>query len=79
MEYVDVTPKWSGIIRVLIAALEDGTDAGKQVAREEVIRLARQYDIACETLQELLDQSEVTAEFDDAVMVRVPRHVWEKL
>lgn len=79
MKTIDVTPTWSGIIRVLIAALEDGSDAGKQVAREEVIRLARQYDIACETLQELLDESDVIAEFDDAVMVRVPRHVWEKL
>jgi hypothetical protein len=79
METIDITPTWSGIIRVLIAALEDGTDAGKQVAREEVIRLARQYDIACDAIAELLDQSEVTAEFDDAVMVRVPRYVWEKM
>jgi len=52
-QVIDVTPTWSGIIRVLIAALEDGTDAGKQVAREEVIRLARQYDGACDAIAEL--------------------------
>lgn len=44
MEYIDLTPSWEAAARIYIAVLEDGTEKGKQAAREELMRLARQYD-----------------------------------
>lgn len=44
MEYVDMTPTWSDVIDIYIMALERGGEAGKRSAREEIRRLARQYD-----------------------------------
>ena len=48
-ETIDVTPTWSGVIRLLIAGVENGSES----AREEIIRLARQYDAACDEIEEL--------------------------
>ena len=48
-QVIDVTPTWSGVIRLLIAGVENGSES----AREEIIRLARQYDAACDEIAEL--------------------------
>lgn len=53
MEPIKVQMTWAGVTPILIAALEDGTDAGKQVAREELLRLASLYDRACEAMEQL--------------------------
>lgn len=53
MEYVDVTPTWSAVIDIYIAALERGSGAGVESARDEIRRLARQYDAACDYIREL--------------------------
>ena len=44
MEYIDLTPTWEAATRIYIEVLEHGTEEGKQAAREELIRLAQQYD-----------------------------------
>lgn len=44
MKYVDMTPTWEAATRIYIEVLEHGTEEGKQAAREELIRLAQQYD-----------------------------------
>lgn len=79
METIDIKMTWTGAARIYCAALEDGTHSGKIAARDELLRLARLYDGLCDRVQELRDESDVTAEFDDTVFVRVPRHVWEGL
>lgn len=43
---IDVTPTWSAIVPVLLAALENGTDEGKRMAREEIMRMADLLDAA---------------------------------
>ena len=53
MEYVDVTPTWAGVIDIYITALERGSGAGVESARDEIRRLARQYDAACDYIREL--------------------------
>lgn len=42
--YIDATPTWEGVMPILFAALESGTDEGKRIAREELMKLARQVD-----------------------------------
>ena len=44
MQYVDMTPTWESAAHIYIAALEHGTEEGKAAARDEIVRLARQYD-----------------------------------
>lgn len=44
MEYIDLTPSWEAAARIYITVLEHGTEEGKRAAREELMRLARQYD-----------------------------------
>lgn len=44
METIDLTPSWAGVMPVLVACLEDGTDEGKKIAREELARLAKAMD-----------------------------------
>lgn len=44
MRTIDMTPTWEQATRVYLLVLEDGTEAGKVTAREELLRLARQYD-----------------------------------
>jgi hypothetical protein len=44
MRTIDMTPTWETAVRIYMMVLEDGTDEGKVTAREELLRLARQYD-----------------------------------
>jgi hypothetical protein len=44
MRTIDLTPTWEQATRIYLLVLEDGTDEGKVTAREELLRLARQYD-----------------------------------
>ena len=41
---IDVTPTWQAVLPILFAALEDGTDEGKKIAREELRRMAQAAD-----------------------------------
>lgn len=41
---IDLTPTWAAIAPILIAALQDGTPKGQQMAREELIRMAALAD-----------------------------------
>jgi plasmid stabilization system protein ParE len=51
MEYEDLTPTWETAAEIYILALEHGTEAGKAAAREEIRRLARNYDQLVEELK----------------------------
>jgi hypothetical protein len=54
MEYVDVTPTWSAVIRIYLDVLQHGSGLDAQEkAREEITRLARQYDEACAYIAEM--------------------------
>ena len=44
MRTIDMTPTWETAVRIYLLVLEDGTEEGKVTAREELLRLARQYD-----------------------------------
>lgn len=44
MKYIDITPTWEQAARIYLMVLEEGSEAGKVTAREELLRLARQYD-----------------------------------
>lgn len=44
MKYIDCTPTWTGLMPAFFAVLEDGTDEGKKIAREELMRLAKAID-----------------------------------
>ena len=44
MKTIDMTPTWEAAVRIYIMVLEDGEEKGKEMAREELLRLARQYD-----------------------------------
>jgi hypothetical protein len=44
MKHIDITPTWETAVRIYLLVLEDGTEEGKETAREELLRLARQYD-----------------------------------
>lgn len=44
MKTIDMTPTWTGIMPGLLAVLEDGTETGKKLAREELMDLARKVD-----------------------------------
>ncbi len=43
---INVTPTWVGIMPALIMALQRGTEEGKRVAADELMRLAREVDAA---------------------------------
>jgi len=40
----DITPTWSGILPVLVAALQNGTAEGQLMAMEELKRMAKLAD-----------------------------------
>ena len=44
MRTIDMTPSWETAVRIYIMVLEDGEEKGKEMAREELMRLARNYD-----------------------------------
>jgi len=44
MRTIDMTPTWEAAVRIYLLVLEDGEEKGKEMAREELLRLARQYD-----------------------------------
>ena len=54
MEKISIAPPtWAAAAHVYCAALEGGTAEGRTAARDEIMRLARQYDAACDYVQEL--------------------------
>lgn len=53
-ETIDMTPTWTAAAHVYCAALEAGTGKGQQMAREEIMRMARQYDAALDERKELI-------------------------
>jgi hypothetical protein len=42
---IDLTPTWRGILPYLFEGLENGTEAGKKIAREEFARMAEAADL----------------------------------
>jgi hypothetical protein len=39
-----MTPTWETAVQIYIMVLENGEEKGKDMAREELLRLARNYD-----------------------------------
>lgn len=44
MKYIDMTPTWEQAVRIYLLVLEEGSEEGKETARDELLRLARNYD-----------------------------------
>lgn len=44
MKTIDITPSWETAVNIYLLVLEEGTKEGKATARDELLRLARQYD-----------------------------------
>jgi len=42
--YIDMTPTWPQAARIIAAALENGTDKGRDAARAELFRMADLLD-----------------------------------
>jgi hypothetical protein len=53
MRTIDLTPTWEQATRIYLMVLEDGTEEGKVTAREELLRLARQYDALTADMKEM--------------------------
>lgn len=43
-ETIDMTPTWEGVLPIFLAALEDASSKGKQIARGELLRMAQAAD-----------------------------------
>lgn len=43
-ETIDLTPTWRGTMQIIIAALENGTETGRKLARAELMDLAGKLD-----------------------------------
>lgn len=41
---IDCTPTWEAASQIYLAVLENGTEEGKEMAREEILRMARLLD-----------------------------------
>jgi hypothetical protein len=44
MKHIDITPSWETAVNIYLLVLEEGSEQGKAQAREELLRLARNYD-----------------------------------
>ena len=64
---LNITPTWAAAMPLLILLLENGTDEGKQAAREELMRLARDVDKANEYLAKPRNLE------DDEYLAKAPR------
>lgn len=53
MEKVRIVPTWEAATQIYVMALENGRGAGQQAARDELLRLGRQYDEACDHITKL--------------------------
>jgi hypothetical protein len=43
-ETIDITPTWQGILPAILMVLDNGSDAGKNIARDELKRMATLAD-----------------------------------
>lgn len=50
-KFFDLTPTWSATIPVLVAALQNGTKKGKEMAMDELKRMARYADLYVKQVQ----------------------------
>lgn len=56
-QILSVNMKWKQAARYIAAALEDGTDEGKRLAREELMKMADVADFAVDLQDELKKQA----------------------
>jgi len=50
-----IIPTWEAAAQIYVSALEHGTGAGQHAARDELLRLGRQYDEAVDVIDDLLE------------------------
>jgi hypothetical protein len=53
MKHIDITPSWETAVNIYLLVLEEGSEQGKAQAREEIVRLARQYDALTADMKEM--------------------------
>lgn len=54
MQTHKIVPTWEAAAQIYVSALEHGTGAGQHTARDELLRLGRQYDEAIDIMDDLL-------------------------
>ena len=59
MTALTINMKWKRAAELALFALENGTDEGKRLAREEIMRMADVADFSVDLQAELRKQSEV--------------------
>ena len=65
MQTHKIVPTWEAATQIYVMALENGRGAGQHAARDELLRLGRQYDEACEHITKLeAVMTEVLAAWD---------------
>ena len=42
---IDITPTWEAILPIMLAAVENGTQKGRAIAKEELLRMAKLADL----------------------------------
>lgn len=52
MKSIDLTPTWETAVHIYLMVLEEGAEEGKDIARKELLRLARTYDALMAEKQE---------------------------
>lgn len=62
MKKISIVPTWAAATRIYVMALENGTGAGQNAARDELLRLGRQYDEAIDIMNDLLSALEDAVE-----------------
>ena len=76
---IDLTLTWQGVLPILIAALEDGTEEGKKIAREELRRMAKAADSRKDNLQFAVYRIEDMLKEDDGQAFKEARKFVEDM
>lgn len=71
MKTVDVTPTWQAVMKIYLAALENGTDEGKEAATKEILRCA---EIAQEYVDSQKNKNKVVIEVKGGIVQRIGTH-----
>ena len=58
----DITPTWTGILPHMLLVLEDGTEEGKEIIRENFERMAAAADIGVKYVRDKEKQTKLEVE-----------------
>ncbi len=74
-ETVDVTPTWKTAMSIYLAVLRDGTQKGKEEARQGLMELAGKMDWANDTVGKLMVALKETHDIAFGLLPKNPRSI----